>query len=215
MSKCPYNPSLWDAVSYLGSQVVDQRDGVNEKQSIVPWPQSIPELEWLGTWSTHPGPSLRSPPALSWQLPSGHSSCHFLRSLSLLALSTESSLYGAELCSRYPFPRAVDSVSGPERRVSPRPHRVSCLQAHAPLSPPRLSPPGRACSSGALLSLQGSKDQKSHPFPLAPKSLLFNQLPRGGKGGVSSPCVTGITLSEASEQTPSSWLTGHDFSSFL
>lgn len=80
--------------------MVDQPDGADEKQSIVPWPQSIPELEGLGTSSNHPGPSHTSPPALPWQLPSGHSSCRFLRSLPLLALFTESSLYGAELCSR-------------------------------------------------------------------------------------------------------------------
>lgn len=173
--------------------MVDQRDGADEKQNIVPWPQSIPELGGLGTSSSHPGPSHRSSPVLPWQLPSGHSSCRFL-----------SPPFMGQSCA-----------PGPERRVSPWPRPVSCLQARAPSPPPPLIPPGRACSSGALLSPQGSKDQKSNPFPVAPKSLLFNQLPTGGKGGVSSPCVIGISLSEASEQTPSSWLTGHDFSSFL
>lgn len=134
------------------------------------------------------------------QLPSGHSSCCFLRSLSLLALFRVLPLWG-RVVFQIPFSSGCwPCHRSREKSELMAPPSLLSSSSCSPTYPSRQSlliwgssEPASSCSliasptypSRQSLLIWGSSESARQkgaevtPFP-APRSLLFNQLPRGG-----------------------------------
>lgn len=135
-------------------------------------PQRIPELEGLGTSSSHPGPSHRSPPVLSQRASfhlhgdlQGHSLSLPKKPMPVSSFHRVLSFWGRVVFQVPFFLKLLTLVPGPERRVNPwlLPSLLSSSSCSLLTSPIVL--PGRACSS----DLPRQQGLESHCFPLAPK----------------------------------------------